>query len=446
MDKDFVQHSTSPWGAPVLFVPKKDGKLRLCIDYRGLNKQTIKNAYPLPRIDDLLDQLHGAKCFSKLDLKSGYWQIPIVKNDIPKTAFRTRYGHFEWKVLPFGLTNAPAIFMDQMHRIFSDLLDKNVIVFLDDILIYSKTPEEHAAHLREVLCRLRQYKFFANMDKCKFWQKEVIFLGHRVSAEGLSMEEDKIKAILDWPQPTDQKEVRMFNGLSSWYRRFIHFYAHVAAPLTDLLKKEQLFVWGSKEEAALTQIKKMVSSKPILQSYDPQLPCMVDFDASDFAIGAVLQQEGKDGLHPVAFESRRLNPAERNYSARDREQLAMVHATQVWRHYLLGKKITMRTDHKPLLYPIKLEYMKGRHHRWEEQLQLFDIHLEYKPGKFHVVPDALSRRPDLKELPKESTCNAISRVEPTQDIEHLKKVLLADPYVTIVRDRLAAKDAAFLDF
>ena len=240
-DKDFVQHSTSPWGAPVLFTPKKDGKLRLCIDYRGLNKQTVKNAYPLPRIDDLLDQLHGAKCFSKLDLKSGYWQIPVTGKDVPKTAFRTRYGHFEWKVLPFGLTNAPAIFMDQMHRIFADLLDKSVIVFLDDILIYSKTVGEHGAQVREVLRRLCKWHFYANLEKCKFWQQEVTFLGHRVIAKGLTMEGDKVKAILEWPLPKDQKDIRMFYGLASWYRRYIFFFAHEAAPLTNLLRKEQRF-------------------------------------------------------------------------------------------------------------------------------------------------------------------------------------------------------------
>ena len=440
MDKEFVQHSTSPWGAPVLFTKKKDGKLRLCVDYRGLNKQTVKNAYPLPRIDDLLDQLHGAKYFSKLDLKSGYWQIPIEGKDVAKTAFRTRYGHYEWRVLPFGLTNAPAIFMDQMHRIFSDLLDKSVVVFLDDILIYSKTREEHAKHLREVLRRLRKWKFYANLDKCKFWQSEVTFLGHKVTSNGLNMEEDKVKAILDWPQPKDQKDVRVFNGLASWYRRYIFFYAHLAAPLTDLLCNNRPFVWGKREQQAFDELKKVVSSKPILQAYDPQAPCVVDFDASDYAIGAVLQQEGQDGLHPVAFESRRLSSAERNYSARDREQLAMVHSTQVWRHYLLGKKVTMRTDHKPLLDPIKLEFMKGRHHRWEEQLQLFDINLVYKPGKFHIVPDALSRRHDHRLV------NAVCSAAPTEELSRLRELLDNDPYMKIVHDRLQAKDPAYAEF
>jgi hypothetical protein len=233
--KGFIRPSTSPWGAPVLFAPKKDGGLRFCIDYRGLNKQTVKNAYPLPRADDRIDQLNGAKFFSKIDLRSGYWQIPIDAEDVTKTAFRTRYGHFEWLVLPFGLTNAPAAFMDLMHKVFRDLLDQGVVIFLDDILIYSKSADEHERLLREVFTRLRNHKLYAKESKCELWRTEVTFLGHVINQHGVSMEASKVEAITSWPRPNDPSDIRSFLGLAGFYRRFVRSFSRLAAPLTDLL-------------------------------------------------------------------------------------------------------------------------------------------------------------------------------------------------------------------
>jgi hypothetical protein len=243
LQKGFIRPSNSPWGAPVLFAPKKDGGLRFCIDYRGLNKQTVKNAYPLPRADDLIDQLQGAQFFSKIDLRSGYWQIPIDADSVHKTAFRTRYGHFEWLVLPFGLTNAPAAFMGLMHTIFRDMLDKGVVIFLDDILIYSKSAEEHENLLREVFTRLRAQKLYAKESKCELWRTEVTFLGHVVNAQGVSMEASKVEAVNAWPRPTDPGDIRSFLGLAGFYRRFIRRFSHLAAPLTDLLVKGAKFDW-----------------------------------------------------------------------------------------------------------------------------------------------------------------------------------------------------------
>ncbi|XP_052726015.1 uncharacterized protein LOC128194444 [Vigna angularis] len=241
LDKQFIRPSVSPWGAPVLLVKKKDGSSRLCIDYRQLNKLTIKNKYPLPRIDDLLDQLHGATVFSKIDLRSGYHQIRVKEDDIQKTAFRSRYGHYEYVVMPFGVTNAPAIFMDYMNRIFRPYLDKFVVVFIDDILIYSKTQAEHEEHLRAVLTVLREKELYAKLSKCEFWMKEVQFLGHVVSAGGISVDPAKVRAVLDWKSPRSVTEVRSFVGLAGYYRRFIEGFAKIVAPLTQLTRKDQPF-------------------------------------------------------------------------------------------------------------------------------------------------------------------------------------------------------------
>ena len=236
-DKGFIRPSVSPWGAPVLLVKKKDGSRRMCIDYRELNKVTIKNKYPLPRIDDLFDQLCGAKVFSKLDLRSGYHQLKVKKEDIPKTAFRTRYGHYEFLVMPFGVTNAPAIFMDLMNRVFSSFLDKFVVIFIDDILIYSKDEEEHAEHLRIVLQTLRREKLYAKLSKCEFWLKSVAFLGHIVSGEGITVDPSKVQAVKDWPVPKSATEIRSFLGLAGYYRRFVQDFSRIAGPLTKLTQK-----------------------------------------------------------------------------------------------------------------------------------------------------------------------------------------------------------------
>jgi len=227
-----------------LFVRKKDGSLRLCIDYQELNRVTVKNKYPLPKIDDLFDQLAGAAVFSKVDLKSGYHQLRIKKEDVPKTAFRTRYGHYEFLVLPFGLTNAPAYFMDLMNRVFHPYLDKFVVVFIDDILVYSKSKEEHAEHLRIVLSTLTRHKLYAKFKKCDFWMEKVHFLGHVVTKEGISVDPAKIAAVVDWPRSTNVTEVGSFLVMAGYYRRFVKDFAKIASPLTQLLRKDRQFDWS----------------------------------------------------------------------------------------------------------------------------------------------------------------------------------------------------------
>ncbi|KAJ0458542.1 putative nucleotidyltransferase, Ribonuclease H [Helianthus annuus] len=248
LSKGFIQPSSSPWGAPVLFVKKKDGSMRMCIDYRELNKVTIKNRYQLPRIDDLFDQLQGARYFSKIDLRSGYHQLKVQEEDIPKTAFRTRYGHYEFTVMPFGLTNAPAAVMDMMNRICKPYLDKFVIVFIDDILIYSKSQEEHCKHLHALLTLLRKEKLYAKFSKCEFWLQKVQFLGHMVNHEGIHVDPAKIEAITKWKVPQTAMEIRSFLGLAGYYRRFIKDFSKIVVPLTKLTCKAIKFEWGHRQE------------------------------------------------------------------------------------------------------------------------------------------------------------------------------------------------------
>ncbi|KAL8133843.1 hypothetical protein AgCh_009056 [Apium graveolens] len=264
LDKGVIRPSVSPWGAPVLFVKKKDGSMRLCIDYRELNKLTIKNKYPLPRIDDLFDQLNGACYFSKIDLRSGYHQLKIKLEDIPKTAFRTRYGHYEFLVMSFGLTNVPAAFMDLMNRVYKEYLDKFVIVFIDDILIYSKNLEDHAVHLQIALHKLREKQLYAKFSKCEFWLMEVQFLSHVISKEGIKVDPVKIEAVSKWEQPKTPTEIRSFLGLAGYYQRFVKDFSKIASPLTKLTRKKEKFVWTEKCEESFQELKRRLVTAPVL--------------------------------------------------------------------------------------------------------------------------------------------------------------------------------------
>ncbi|XP_052723852.1 uncharacterized protein LOC128193787 [Vigna angularis] len=374
MDKQFIRPSASPWGAPVLLVKKKDGSSRLCIDYRQLNKLTIKNKYPLPRIDDLLDQLHGTTIFSKIDLRSGYHQIRVKEEDIQKTAFRSRYGHYEYVVMPFGVTNAPAIFMDYMNRIFRPYLDKFVVVFIDDILVYSKSYEEHEDHLRTVLGILREKELYAKFSKCEFLMKEVQFLGHIVSAGGISVDPAKVRAVLEWESPRSVTEVRSFVGLAGYYRRFIEGFSKIVAPLTQLTRKDQSFAWTDRCEGSFQELKNKLTSAPVLVIPDAAKPFVVYCDASHQGLGCVLMQEKR----VVAYASRQLKVHEKNYPTHDLELAAVVFALKIWRHYLYGS-----TFQKEL---------NMRQRRWLEFLKDYDFELLYHPGKANVVADALSRK------------------------------------------------------
>ncbi|KAI3807474.1 hypothetical protein L1987_23403 [Smallanthus sonchifolius] len=344
LDKGFIRPSFSPWGAPVLFVKKKDGTFRMCIDYRELNKLTIKNRYPLPRIDDLFDQLQGSSFYSKIDLRSGYHQLKIQEEDIPKTAFRTRYGHYEFLVMPFGLTNAPAVFMDLMNRVCKPYLDKFVIVFIDDILIYSRTKEEHEHHLKLILELLSNEKLYAKFSKCEFWIQEVHFLGHVINKNGIHVDPSKIEAIKNWEAPRTPTEVRQFLGLAGYYRRFIENFSKIALPLTTLTQKDKKFDWTVKQESAFQLLKQKLYSAPILSLPEGTDNFIVYCDASHQGLGCVLMQREKF----IAYASRQLKVHEKNYTTHDLELGAVVFALKIWRHYLYGTKCTIFTDHKSL--------------------------------------------------------------------------------------------------
>jgi hypothetical protein len=395
----FIRPSKSSYGAPVLFVKKKDGSMRMCIDYRALNKITVKNKYPLPRVDELFDRVRGAKYFSKIDLRSGYHQVRIAQEDIEKTAFRTRYGHYEFTVLPFGLTNAPATFMHMMQLIFRDHLDDFVIVFLDDILIYSKSFDDHIRHVEKVLRLLRANKLYAKTSKCEFFKQKISFLGHVVTADGISMEESKLKAVMDWPAPKDIQQLRAFLGLAGYYRKFVKSFSSLALPLTELLKKDNGFVWSEKCQQSFNTLKKAVTSAPVLILPDPDVEYVLDCDSSGYGIGAALMQDQGRGLQPIAFMSKKLLDAEKNYTIREQEMLAIVCACKEWRHYLHGSKFKIVTDHDTLKYiDTQKKQLSPRQHRWAEFMAEFNYEIVYRPGKHNVVADALSRRPDHKSI------------------------------------------------
>ena len=414
LDNGFIRPSVSPWGAPVLFVKKKDGSMRLCIDYRELNKVTIKNKYPLPRIDDLFDQLQGASYFSKIDLRSGYHQLRIKETDISKTAFRTRYGHFEFLVMPFGLTNAPAVFMDLMNRVCKPFLDKFVIVFIDDILVYSKSKEEHEEHLRKVLELLRREKLYAKLSKCEFWLREVQFLGHVISQEGIKVDPAKIEAISNWEPPKTPTEVRSFLGLAGYYRRFIDDFSRIAIPLTSLTRKNVKFEWTESRKKAFETLKEKLINAPVLTLPDGNEDFVVYSDASNRGLGCVLMQRGK----VIAYASRQLKEHEKRYPTHDLELAAVVFALKIWRHYLFGEKCDIYTDHKSLKYIFTQKELNMRQRRWLELLKDYNCRILYHPGKANVVADALSR----KEHTKSTMLKANPIVVKTELIEKIKEV------------------------
>ncbi|CAI7859372.1 unnamed protein product [Closterium sp. NIES-54] len=384
LDKGLIRPSTSPYGAPVLFTPKPDGSLRMCIDYRALNKQTIKNKYPIPRIDYLLDQLRGATVFSKLDLRSGYWQVRMADNSIHKTAFRTRYGSYEYLVMPFGLINAPSTFQAEMNHILRPLLDECVVVYLDDILIYSRDMKQHIEHLRRVFEILRREKFYVKLSKCEFALKKVQFLGHMVSAQGVHVDPKKIEAVRTWKTPENVKELQQFLGFANYYNRFVPQYAKIATPLTNLLKKNIPFKWEDVHQQAMEQLKTALTSAPVLILPDPEKDYVIEADASDQAVGAVLMQ-------PIAYLSKKLHGAELNYPIHDKEVLAIITAFKTWRCYLEGRKTTVYTDHCSLKYLKTQPTLSRQQVRWIDFLEThFNYDIVYKPGHKNKA-DALSR-------------------------------------------------------
>ena len=386
--KGWIEPSSSPYGAPILFVNKKDGGLRMCVDYRALNKITIKNRYPLPRIDDLFDTLRGAKIFSSLDLAQGYHQLRVSEEDVPKTAFRTPFGHYQFRVLSFGLTNAPATFQQAMNDVFRSFLGKFVLVYLDDILIFSKDEIEHQHHLRLVLEILRKQKFYAKPSKCTFERPELEYLGHLVGQDGIKVDPRKVKAVEDWEVPKDVGQIRSFLGLANYFRRFLCGYSTMVAPLTALTRKTHPWVWTSECQKAFENVKRTLTNAPVLVLPDFALPFEVICDASIVGVGSILLQEGK----PVAFESRKLSPAEVRYTTGEQELLAVVHALKTWRCYLEGSQFVVVTDHCPLTFLKTQTNLSRRQARWSEFLEAFRFNWVYRPGRTNVA-DPLSRNP-----------------------------------------------------
>ncbi|KAI3412628.1 Hydrolase_4 domain-containing protein [Psidium guajava] len=406
LDSGYIRPSKAPFGAPVLFQKKHDGSLRMCIDYRALNKLTVKNKYPIPLIADLFDQLGGARWFTKLDLRSGYYQVRIAEGDEPKTACVTRYGSYEFLVMPFGLTNAPATFCTLMNKVLQPFLDQFVVVYLDDIVIYSRTLEEHIKHIKQVFQVLREHELYVKREKCAFAQQEVPFLGHIVGDGRVRMDPAKIESIVGWEPPTKVTELRSFLGLTNYYRRFVKGYSSITAPLTDMLKKDKTWEWTERCQGAFERLKKAMTEEPVLALPDCSKPYEVETDASDFAIGCVIMQDG----HPVAYESRKLNETERRYTVQEKEMTAIVHCLRTWRHYLLGSKFVVRTDNVATSYFQTQKKLSPKQARWQDFLAEFDYVLEYKPGKANAVADALSRRAELASISRPD-CPLVGRIK-----------------------------------
>jgi hypothetical protein len=386
-----IEDSTHPFSAPVLLVEKKDGSLRMVVDYRKLNSATIKNSTPLPRLDETLDELAGAKYFTSLDLHSGYHQLRIDDSDVPKTSFKTHMGQFQFKVLPFGLSNAPATFQTAMNRVFAKYLHKFVVIYLDDIMIYSKTKEEHLKHLQLVFQLLRDSRFYLKLSKCSFMETWTLFLGYYVGPEGIKPDPAKISAVKDWPVPSNVTEVRAFLGLCNFFRRFVQGFSALALPLVSLTKKHAVFRWTYACHEGFEGLKKALTEAPILQAPDPTLPYTLVTDASGFGMGAVLLQNDK----PIAYLSKRFSAAEMNYSVSEQELCATIYALKTWRHYLEGcEGLTIITDHHPNTFFQGTPVLSRRQARWYETLQRFHFTWKYEPGHTNVA-DPLSRCSNL---------------------------------------------------
>ncbi|GBG79829.1 hypothetical protein CBR_g30093 [Chara braunii] len=435
IEKGWIRPSVSPYGSPVLFVPKKkEGTLRMFIDYRGLNAIIVKNREPLPCIDDLLDRVQGCRYFSKIDLKSGYHQIAIRPEDQHNTAFQTRYGLYEFVVMPFGLCNAPGTFQHTMNQIFHDYLDKFVVVYLDDILIFSKTIEEHVAHLDKVLSLLRQHKFKINGEKCEFGRTHILYLGYEISAEGLKPDDAKVASIRDWPRPQSVTEMSSFLGMTGYYRTFMKNYSIVAAPLTDLTRLDTPWEWTDKCEAAFRHLKHALMHYEVLKLPDPDKPFIVTTDASQYGIGTVLAQQEGSKLRPVEYMSKKMPSQKLAKSTYEKELYAVYKGLTHWRHYLLGRFFILRTDHQTLKWmrtqPVLSDALKG----WIEVIEQYDFDPQYLKGEYNKVADALSRRPDFLGA-------LITEFSLTDNVtQSLVEAYRKDQFMSEIIRRLEAKD------
>ena len=390
--KGFIQPSSSPFGAPILFVPKPDGSLRMCLDYRLLNATCLPpDRTPIPNVADLMDTLNGATIWSAVDLAAGYWQLKLQGPDQPRSAFNTHIGQYEWTVLPMGLTNAPAVFQRVMTELFRPYLNKFVLCYLDDVLIYSKTPEEHLVHLRLVFDILREAGLRVRLQKCVFNKAELHYLGFVVSREGLKADPRKVAAVEAWPTPATVHELRQFLGLANFFRKFIQGYSSMVSCLNALIRNDAPSClkgrWSTVHDQAFAAVKHALTSAPVLKLADPQLPYEVTADASVNGTGAVLTQEGR----PIAYYSHKFTPAERNWTTGEQELFAVVQAMKEWRCYLEGApKVTLVTDHHPLIWLQSQPTLSRKQARWMEYLSRFVYTWKHIPGRKNVA-DPLSR-------------------------------------------------------
>jgi hypothetical protein len=392
--KEYIRPSSSPWGAPVIFLPKKDITQRMHADYHALNAVTIKKKYPLPRIDDLFDQLRGACILSKIDLWSGYHQLKIRESDIPKTTFISRYGPYEYTIMSLGLTNISAYFMYLMNKVSVEFLDKFIVVFIDDILVYSKNKEEHMNHLHPILQKLREHQLYAKLSKCEFWLTWVSFLGHIISKGGISVELSKIQDVLSWEVLKSVTKIHSFLRLAGYYRRFIVGFSKISKPMTELLRKDKKFEWSAKCEASFQGLKKHLTTTPVQVMPDMEKQFSIYCDASSQGLGCILMQYG----HVVAYASWQLRKHEEHYPPHDLEFVTIVHALKLRRHYLIGKRCEVYSDHTILKYIFTQLNLNLRQRRWLELTKDHDLGINYHPGKVNVVADALSRRTYLNRF------------------------------------------------
>jgi len=391
-EEGVIEESHSPWISPAVLVKKKDGSLRFCVDYRKLNAVTVKDSYPLPRIDDILSQLSGNIWFSTLDLKSGYWQIKIRPEDREKTAFSIGSGLWQFTVMPFGLCNAPATFERLMEKVLGKLISKICLVYLDDVIIFGKSFNEMLMNLEKVFECFRSANLKINPKKCELFKKDVKFLGHVVSSQGVTTDPEKIAAVREWPIPHNKKQLRSFLGFCSYYRRFVRNFSSIAKPLYILTEDQVKFCWGEEQQHVFETLKQVLTSSPVLSFPFGDGKFILDTDASNIGIGAVLSQIQGEEEKVIAYFSRVLNKAERNYCVTRRELLAIVDSMKFFRHYLLGRRFKIRTDHFSLKWLMSFKDLEGQLARWLEKLQEFDFEILHRKGISHRNADGLSRR------------------------------------------------------